>query len=264
MAHLPGFFFYPGDWLKDLALRSCSRSARGTYIDLLCYLFESEERGVAVLNNKPITPVMLSYALGGDSGVENDIAELLERGVLKRRNGDGAIYSARMVKDEEVRKNRSDAGKKGMSSRWRKPTKGAVIVVKSTDKKQHNKTITAPEEEEEEEEGGVGETKVRIRKRTPRDDIWDTVCRLWFPGDPADNGTLKRIGKLVTGFLEHKAVPSEIERRYEAFSAAMPKAKLLTPEGLLRHWYTVDAPVPSDGAYALNKLHEESGGEHSV
>jgi hypothetical protein len=42
---LPSFQFYPGDWMKDPALRSVSLEARGLWIDMLCLLFESGRRG---------------------------------------------------------------------------------------------------------------------------------------------------------------------------------------------------------------------------
>ncbi len=42
---LPSFQFYPGDWMKDPALRSVSLEARGLWMDMLCLLFESVRRG---------------------------------------------------------------------------------------------------------------------------------------------------------------------------------------------------------------------------
>lgn len=42
----PAFLFYPGDWLKDPALSSCSLSARAVWIDLLCAMHESDRSGV--------------------------------------------------------------------------------------------------------------------------------------------------------------------------------------------------------------------------
>jgi hypothetical protein len=118
-------------------------------MDALCFLFESEERGVAVCNNQALTPAEFCYALGDGSGVSSDIAELLSKGVLKRRS-DGAIYSARMIRDEERRQLLAKAGRKGMRNRYNKASNKRLTI-----------PVTAPEDEEEDEyvvkdKGGVG------------------------------------------------------------------------------------------------------------
>lgn len=46
MSKKPSFQFYPGDWLKDTALRLCSPAARGIWMDMLCLLHECPQRGV--------------------------------------------------------------------------------------------------------------------------------------------------------------------------------------------------------------------------
>lgn len=46
MAKLPWIKFYPADWLKDPALRMASRTDRGIWIDLLCFMWEANDRGV--------------------------------------------------------------------------------------------------------------------------------------------------------------------------------------------------------------------------
>ena len=47
---LPYFNFYPADWLTDLSLRLCSAETRGVWIDLLCHMSLSPERGFLILN----------------------------------------------------------------------------------------------------------------------------------------------------------------------------------------------------------------------
>jgi hypothetical protein len=118
-------------------------------MDVLCFLFESEERGVAVCNNKMLTEIEFCYALGDGLEVSRDVAELLAKGVLKRRE-DGAIYSARIVRDEQIRKIRAKAGKRGMESRYKKLPKVC-----------YNKKLTAPEDEDEEE---VEDKDMSLRK----------------------------------------------------------------------------------------------------
>lgn len=113
MSKLPYFPFYPGDWQKDPNLRRCSHAAKGVLMDALCFAFELEERGVFVSGGRPWSEKELAEAVGGNLDVAfASISELLSKGVLKRRS-DGAIYSARMVKDESTRQKRSDCGRKG-------------------------------------------------------------------------------------------------------------------------------------------------------
>jgi hypothetical protein len=100
---LPAFQFYPGDWMKDPALRRCSHGARGVLVDVICLAFECEERGVLITAEKPWTDEEVAGAIGGNADVTlSHLRELLDKGVLKRRK-DGSIYSARMVRDEENR-----------------------------------------------------------------------------------------------------------------------------------------------------------------
>lgn len=107
---LAAFQFYPGDWLKDTALKRCSFAAKGVWIDMLCLMSESDERGVLITGNRAWSETEIALAIGGnmDSTV-GLIRELLNNGVARKR-ADGAIFSARMLKDEATRKARSRAG----------------------------------------------------------------------------------------------------------------------------------------------------------
>jgi hypothetical protein len=103
MGKLPGFVFYPGDWLKDPELRRCSKAEKGVWIDMLAVSFECSDRGVFATGGVPWTDEEISAAIGGDTA-ENlkCLRELLRKGVA-RRNQSGAIFSARMVRDESNR-----------------------------------------------------------------------------------------------------------------------------------------------------------------
>ena len=111
MAKLPSFQFYPGDWLKDPDLRICSLAAKGLLIDMLCYMHESQERGVLLVRGKPLSDVHIARLFGGGDTREA-LAELIDNGVIVRRE-DGALYSKRMVRDEHIRQERTKAGAQG-------------------------------------------------------------------------------------------------------------------------------------------------------
>lgn len=104
MAKLPSFQFYPGDWLKDANLARCSPGARGFYMDVLCTMFDCEERGVLISGGKPWTLSEITSNLRGNRTQNRRfLDELLTKNVLKRRP-DSAVFSARMVRDDTERK----------------------------------------------------------------------------------------------------------------------------------------------------------------
>lgn len=104
MGKLPAFQFYPGDWLKDPPLRRCSAAARGVWIDMLCLMFECEERGVLASYGEAWSDRDIAASISGDTSANLAcIQELLRKGVASR-NAAGAIYSRRMIRDEQIRK----------------------------------------------------------------------------------------------------------------------------------------------------------------
>jgi hypothetical protein len=103
MGKLPAFLFYPADWLTEPNLRRCSHAAKGVWIDLLCIMFQSETRGVLCSGDQPWGDEDIAAAVGGDTvEVLAHLNELLSKGVAHRRE-DGAVYSRRMVRDEQER-----------------------------------------------------------------------------------------------------------------------------------------------------------------
>jgi len=113
MAKLAWFKFYPGDWLRDPDLRRCSPAARALWIDLLCLMFECEERGVLISGGRPWTQEEIAAAVTGDTSANlTALRELLDKGVARidKRN---AIFSVRMVRDWSKSQKCSEAGKRG-------------------------------------------------------------------------------------------------------------------------------------------------------
>ena len=101
---LPAFQFYPGDWMKDPALRSCSLAARGIWMDLLCLMFECDRRGfLQAPTGKPYSNDQLARMTGcALDEITNLLQELEAAGVYSRTNH-GIIFSRRLKRDEEAR-----------------------------------------------------------------------------------------------------------------------------------------------------------------
>jgi len=116
MAKLPGFFFYCGDWLKDPALRRCSPAARGVWIDMLCLMFECEDRGVLSAGGVPWSDEEVAAAVSGDTTANLAcICELIAKGVADR-NSSGAIFSRRLVRDEGTRQGNKERKRNSRAS----------------------------------------------------------------------------------------------------------------------------------------------------
>lgn len=84
-------------------------------MDMLCYMWESEERGVMVKPNGEIySKREIEVMLGKDaSGSYTWLDRLIDGGVCGVRLPDGAIYSRRMVRDASLSEKRRLAGSKG-------------------------------------------------------------------------------------------------------------------------------------------------------
>jgi hypothetical protein len=77
-------------------------------------MHESDERGVLLLNGKPMPEDALCRLLGLDKQIlTTALTKIVEYGVAKEREEDGAIFSKRMVHDEHIRQVRKNAGFKG-------------------------------------------------------------------------------------------------------------------------------------------------------
>jgi len=113
MSKLPAFQFYPSDWRSDNGVQSLSYFERGVWFEILCLMHESEQRGKLLLNGKPMPDDALARLLGLDKqNLTKTLTTILDYGVATRLS-DGTLVNRRMLRDEELRKIRTEAGKKG-------------------------------------------------------------------------------------------------------------------------------------------------------
>ena len=113
MTKRPAFQFYPGDWLRDTGLRSCSAAARGLWMDILCFMHEGSPYGYLKVNHKVILSPNLARMCGLTlQETDGCLAELAEAGVFEI-DAEGVIFSRRMIRDEELRNKRAACGHLG-------------------------------------------------------------------------------------------------------------------------------------------------------
>lgn len=111
---LPALQFYPGDWRKDPGVQSLNYFDRGVWFEILCLMHESTERGKLLLNGQPMPDDALATILGLDKQIlTTTLTTLLTYGVASRDEETGALINRRMVKDEDLRQKRTEAGKLG-------------------------------------------------------------------------------------------------------------------------------------------------------
>jgi hypothetical protein len=120
----PAFQFYPGDWLRDTALRACSLAARGLWMDMISFMHQGYPYGYLTLPAKdgdkdtlrPILPTILARMVGAaPEEVEGLLVELEHAGVFSRTD-DRTIFSRRMVSDEKIRETRASGGANSLNN----------------------------------------------------------------------------------------------------------------------------------------------------
>lgn len=115
---LPSYQFYPGDWLRDVALRACTLAARGLWIDMNCLMHQGQPYGHLTLSTKdqtkdilrPILPVLLARMVGSSEVEVTELLSELEGAGVFSRTDEGVIFSRRMIRDDKVRQSRAIGG----------------------------------------------------------------------------------------------------------------------------------------------------------
>jgi hypothetical protein len=122
--HNPWTKWYWQDYLSDENLSDCSLAAQGLWMRMLGYMARSEKRGYLIFNGnqkeskslveqKQIESKILAKRTHTDEKIiEQLIGELEENGVFSR-DENGIIFSRRLVREAELSRIRSEAGRKG-------------------------------------------------------------------------------------------------------------------------------------------------------
>jgi hypothetical protein len=128
----PSFPWYPSDWERDVGVQSLTFEERGIWWEILQKMHHSEERGVMVLNGKPMTDEQIAHVIGCPvAKLKQKLSKILANGVANRRQNDGALLNRRMYREslsaKELSVTRSEAGKQGGAAKHKqKPSKKGV------------------------------------------------------------------------------------------------------------------------------------------
>lgn len=131
LGKLPALHIYPGDLKRDIGFQVLEPLEKLVWYECLFLMHDSEERGVLILNGAPMTIEQIARAINLDNQmVKQSVSKIQALGVCSVRESDGAIYSRRMVRDEEIRQVRIKAGRSG----------GSPILVKQKVKQNASKS----------------------------------------------------------------------------------------------------------------------------
>lgn len=109
----PAFQWYPGDWNRDIAIKTCSLSARGLWREMLDIMHDGTPYGHFAINGGAISNDQAARLVGCEvREFKRALSELEEKNVFSRTEA-GIIYSRRMVRDEEKRNKSAEDGAKG-------------------------------------------------------------------------------------------------------------------------------------------------------
>lgn len=185
---------------------------------MLCLMDKCGERGALVTDGVPWADSDLYAAIGGDTSVTAScVAELLAKGVVSRRE-DGALYSRRMFRDEQVRQQRIKCGKLGgLAKSKQKPSKRLA----------NPKQILYDSDSEYESDLSLGKGGVGGKPKV--DLLAEAVRGTWAIQD------IERVEALAGKFDSLGATPLEITiRRGRLRDLWGDKGD--TPESLVKHW----------------------------
>jgi hypothetical protein len=106
------------DWLGDQAVRRLTPAERGVWIDLLALMAAASPAGYLCDDRgTPLTDSEIARVTNAASAEEVGklIAEILRKGVASRDRC-GRLFNRRMVRDAELKRKRSEAGRSGGDS----------------------------------------------------------------------------------------------------------------------------------------------------
>lgn len=101
MGRAPAFQFYPADWLSDPQLRLASPSTKGIWIDLLCYMWKSNERGK--LNGTVDQLCRMTGSNCTEMAMFINEANFLKFADVTICNDDVTVCNRRMMREEKER-----------------------------------------------------------------------------------------------------------------------------------------------------------------
>lgn len=141
MGKSPAFQFYPGDWRRDTELHMMGFISRGVWVEMLCCMFDSKERG-----KLEGTIDQLSRLIGCTvSEMEQTIKDLKRTETADVTNCNGecneivTVINRRMYKEEKARKLTSNRVQRCRIKKMKRMSNGDVTLPSSSSSSKERK-----------------------------------------------------------------------------------------------------------------------------
>ncbi len=128
--NLPWGKFYWADWSRDAGLRACSYAAKGMWMDMLCHMDASPEKGFLVVGGRAATNAEIAKIIGGERRTVERLLGELEANEVFSRDDRGAIFSRRMTRECDISRRNIANGKLGGNPQLKKNNDLSVKSVK--------------------------------------------------------------------------------------------------------------------------------------
>lgn len=221
MAKKPSMQFYPGDWLRDTALRFVSVAARGLWVDMLCLMHDCEPYGRLQVGGVPVDEMKLAAMTGVDEKSVKNLLSELESAEVFSRSKNGAIYSRRMMKDARISRKRKEFGKLG----------GNPLLVKPSLKCGDKQTV-ADEEEEGSSSLSLTLEGVETKVLTPQQVAVQSVLDAWeSPSSPPPPGLAAKWNALIGAPAVCEIIQSHPTKPVEYIAKCVDSWKREHPNG---------------------------------
>lgn len=122
---LPAVQFYTKDWREDIGLQSCSLAAQGLWINAMCLMHQATPYGHLMINGRPMTTAQIGRAVGASEKECRHLLDELEHAGVSSVTPDGAIFSRRMVRDNQRREELKEIGRQNGAKGAEHGKKGA-------------------------------------------------------------------------------------------------------------------------------------------
>lgn len=110
---LPYMPFYVGDLKKEVHYKVLPPLAKLLWLEILLVMWDSELRGMLILNGKPMTEKQIASATELDIRLVKQNLPIIKESQICSVTDDGVIFSRNMVKRCELSTKRSNIGKLG-------------------------------------------------------------------------------------------------------------------------------------------------------
>lgn len=247
MSKAPAFQFYPKDWLTDDKVMAMSNEEKGIYIDMLSIQFLNNGIDSTIFDKVVITPLLRRcFDLNPDDGKYRN--KKLEK-----------IRSAQ----ETYAKRQSEAGKKGMKSRWNKEDDKVVTVPLLPKHNSSSSSSTASSKDKDSKDScpepkkpsAPDVAKIIFNYESSKfENISPEQVEIWKEAFPAVDirGEIKRAGVWMSGNPTKRKknvqrfLSNWLSRRQERGGGNGPAATGKAPPARMSDRYKVPPPLPPD------------------